>query len=101
MQARDVMTKAVVTIKPETPIGKIAALLVDKHISGVPVVDETGSVVGMVTEDDLYSRMLPTGKNAESGGFLCWPRAKLSARNSCQRSATIIGLHDRSCAPLS
>ena len=59
MQARDVMTKAVVTIKPETPIGKIAALLVDKHISGVPVVDETGSVVGMVTEDDLLQSNAP------------------------------------------
>ncbi len=59
MQARDVMTKAVVTVKPETPIGKIAALLLEKRISGVPVVDETGSVVGMVTEDDLLRSNAP------------------------------------------
>jgi CBS domain-containing protein len=59
MQARDVMTKAVVTVKPETPIGKIAALLLEKRISGVPVVDETGAVVGMVTEGDLLKSNAP------------------------------------------
>ncbi len=59
MQARDVMTKAVVTIKPETPIGEIAQLLLEKRISGVPVVDETGSVAGMVTEGDLLKSNAP------------------------------------------
>jgi CBS domain-containing protein len=59
MQARDVMTKAVVTVTPEMPIGKIASLLLEKRISGVPVVDETGSVVGMVTEGDLLKSNAP------------------------------------------
>ena len=59
MQARDVMTKAVVTVTPETPIGKIASLLLEKRISGVPVVDETGSVIGMVTEGDLLKSNAP------------------------------------------
>ena len=59
MQARDVMTKAVVTVTPETPTGKIASLLLEKRISGVPVVDETGSVVGMVTENDLLKSSAP------------------------------------------
>jgi CBS domain-containing protein len=59
MQARDVMTKAVVTIRPETPTGQIASLLLEKRISGVPVVDETGLVVGMVTEGDLLMSNAP------------------------------------------
>ncbi len=59
MQARDVMTKAVVTVTPETPIGKIASLLLEKRISGVPVLDETGSIVGMVTEGDLLKSNAP------------------------------------------
>ena len=59
MQARDVMTKAVVTVTPETQIGKIATLLLEERISGVPVVDETGSVVGMVTEGDLLKSNAP------------------------------------------
>ncbi len=59
MQARDVMTKAVVTVKPEASIAEIASLLLEKRISGVPVVDETGSVVGMVTEGDLLKSNAP------------------------------------------
>ena len=59
MQARDVMTKAVVTVKPETPVGRIAALLLEKRISGMPVVDETGSVIGIVTEGDLLKSNAP------------------------------------------
>ena len=57
--ARDVMTKAVVTVKPETPMGKIAALLLENAISGVPVVDETGAVIGIVTEGDLLKLNAP------------------------------------------
>ena len=64
MQARDVMTKAVVTVSPETPIGKIAELLLEKRISGVPVLDETGSVVGMATEGDLLRGNSRPGETA-------------------------------------
>ena len=59
MQARDVMTTAVVTVRPETPMGKIAEILLEKRISGVPVLDETGAVIGMVTEGDLLKSNAP------------------------------------------
>lgn len=59
MQARDVMTKPVVTVKPETQIGRIAALLLEKRISGLPVVDDAGSLVGVVTEGDLLTLYAP------------------------------------------
>ena len=62
MQARDVMTKPAITVKPEAPVGEIAALLLDKQISGVPVVDETGFIVGMVSEADL---LRPNGSDRE------------------------------------
>lgn len=55
MNAADIMTAPVVTIEPGTPIAKIAALLDERHISGVPVVAE-GKVVGMVSEGDLLRR---------------------------------------------
>jgi CBS domain-containing protein len=53
MQARDVMTTDVAFVKPETPIRKIAELLLERKISAVPVVDAGGAVVGMVSEGDL------------------------------------------------
>ncbi len=56
MQAKDIMTPAVITVSPTTPVAQIAQLLREKHISGVPVVNEAGKVVGLVTEIDLIKR---------------------------------------------
>ncbi len=74
MQARDVMTTDVVTVQPETPIRQIAALLLEKRISAVPVVDATGAVVGMVSEGDLIRFTLPR-MFAATGGLSCWRKA--------------------------
>jgi CBS domain-containing protein len=56
MQARDVMTTKVVTVRPDTRVEQIAALLLERRISGVPVVDVDGRLVGIVTEGDLMRR---------------------------------------------
>jgi CBS domain-containing protein len=56
MLARDLMTKDVISVSPETPINEISRLLAAKGISAVPVVDEAGKAVGMVSEGDLIGR---------------------------------------------
>jgi CBS domain-containing protein len=56
MQASDVMTTNVVTVGPDTRVGQIAALLLERRISGVPVVNADGRLVGIVTEGDLMRR---------------------------------------------
>ncbi|HEY1431662.1 MAG TPA: CBS domain-containing protein [Stellaceae bacterium] len=56
MKARDVMTSAVVSVSPETPISEVAKILRDNGISAVPVVDKAGAPVGMVSEGDLLGR---------------------------------------------
>jgi CBS domain-containing protein len=56
LTAKDIMTKDVITVKPETSIEELSSILVNNEISGVPVVDETGSLYGIVTENDLISR---------------------------------------------
>ncbi len=63
MQAKDVMTPDPVTVRPETPVEEIARLLLDKRISGVPVVDEAGRVVGIVSEGDLIRRLEDSGED--------------------------------------
>lgn len=55
MQARDVMTAPVVSITPFTSVRDIAALLLERRISGVPVLEGT-RLVGMVSESDLLHR---------------------------------------------
>jgi CBS domain-containing protein len=53
MKVRDVMTRTVLSVRPETPLKDVAALMVEHGISGVPVVDEQGAVVGVVSEADF------------------------------------------------
>jgi CBS domain-containing protein len=56
MQAKAVMTAAVASVGPDTPRSKIAALLLEKGISAVPVVDQGGVPIGIVSEGDLIGR---------------------------------------------
>ena len=51
-----VMTTKVITVSPETPIAEVARILVEREISGLPVVDAGGRVVGVVSEGDLLVR---------------------------------------------
>ncbi|WP_029011379.1 CBS domain-containing protein [Azospirillum halopraeferens] len=56
MQAKHVMTSPVITVTPDTPVPDIAALLLQRRISGVPVTEADGRLVGIVTEGDLLHR---------------------------------------------
>ena len=56
MKARDVMTSKVVAVHPDTPTRDIARLLLENHISAVPVLDRSGAPIGMVSEGDLIGR---------------------------------------------
>ncbi len=56
LQARDIMTKEVITVSPEMPVLDLARLLAEKKDHGVPVVDDDGQLVGMVTQSDLIDR---------------------------------------------
>jgi CBS domain-containing protein len=56
MKVRDIMTETVVTIPPTMTVGEVAALLRERDLSGVPVIDASGVLVGMVSELDLIAR---------------------------------------------
>jgi len=56
LKAKDIMTEEVITVKPETTIEEFARLLMKRQISGAPVVDDKGKIVGIVTENDLISK---------------------------------------------
>lgn len=57
MFAADVMTHDVVTVHTDTTVKEIAEILLAKGISGVPVVDAAGGLVGIVSEGDLMHRV--------------------------------------------
>jgi CBS domain-containing protein len=56
MQVREIMTRDVVTVRPETPVNEIARAMVGRDLSGLPVVGASGEVLGMVSELDLIAR---------------------------------------------
>ncbi len=57
MIASDIMTRNVHTIHPGASAQEAARLLSQEHISGVPVVDANGKVIGIVTEADIISKV--------------------------------------------
>jgi CBS domain-containing protein len=56
LTAADVMTREVKTVTRETTVRELADLFISNRISSVPVVDEGGRLVGMVTETDLIEQ---------------------------------------------
>lgn len=49
----DVMSRDPITVKPQTPIKEAIKILAEQRISGLPVVDDAGSLVGVISETDL------------------------------------------------
>ena len=56
MTAKEIMTTDVITLTPETDIGRAAQLLLDKGINGAPVLDDEGRVVGILCQSDLVAQ---------------------------------------------
>src|SRR6516165_6299877 len=56
MKAADGMGFNVVTVVVNASVGEVAAMLLNNHISGAPVVDDKGELVGIVSEGDLIRR---------------------------------------------
>jgi CBS domain-containing protein len=56
MNVRDVMTPHVVSVTPDETVSVAAGLMLQKKISGIPVVDNLGNLVGVVTEGDFLRR---------------------------------------------
>src|SRR6516165_10693722 len=57
MIARDIMTRNVYTTSPEVSVQEVAQLLVQKDISGAPVLNRDGQIIGIVTEADIIGKV--------------------------------------------
>lgn len=65
-----VMTRDVVSVTPDTPLKDVAAAIVERGISGLPVCDADGAVVGVLSEADLLVKQ--GGSPERSGGLFAW-----------------------------
>jgi CBS domain-containing protein len=71
MNARDVMTRNVVSVSPDTTVAELVNVLLTRNISGVPVIDADGTLVGVVTEGDLVRRA-ELGTERKRGGWIAF-----------------------------
>jgi CBS domain-containing protein len=56
MRAHQIMTRKVITVGTTTSIVEVANIMLEKHVSGLPVVDETGKLVGIISQGDFIRR---------------------------------------------
>lgn len=59
MTIRSIMTTNVITVRETAPLSEVARIIVAHHLSGVPVVDDTGRMVGIISERDVLREMHP------------------------------------------
>ncbi|WP_305041556.1 CBS domain-containing protein [Geoalkalibacter sp.] len=59
LKAKDIMTREVISVTPETGVEELARLFMEKNISAMPVVTDGGKLFGIVTETDLVSQDRP------------------------------------------
>ena len=56
LKVKDIMTTEIITVSPETEIVQVTKLLLENRINGVPVLDETGRLVGILCQSDLIAQ---------------------------------------------
>jgi CBS domain-containing protein len=94
VKVEDVMTTDVLSVGPDTPLKAVAAQLVEHAISGMPVVNDAGEVLGVISEGDLLVK--ESGPTPRRSGLIAWlldstdpdVRSKLGARTAGEAMTT-------------
>ena len=68
LRARDFMTPHLVTLRPDMELMDAIKLLLEKQISGAPVVDAQGNLVGILTERDCLAQVIVASYHGEAAG---------------------------------
>lgn len=66
MQIRDIMTNPVISVKTDTPIFDVSKLMKEHNIGSIPVCDNSGAVVGIVTDRDIVTRNIANGTDPKT-----------------------------------
>jgi len=102
--AKDIMTKDVITVHPEMDIHELARLFILKNISGAPVVDENGKVLGVVLEEDLILQdkkvHLPTLVSILNGVF-AFGEGRFEQEMQKMSAITVDGLMEKNVSLIS
>jgi CBS domain-containing protein/mannitol/fructose-specific phosphotransferase system IIA component (Ntr-type) len=95
LTVRDVMQRRRLSVRPEAPLGEASRLMVAHDVTALPVVSETGEVLGVITHRELLRHLLPLYvKRMSSGEFRSAPRG--AAANVDPHSIPVREVMDRS-----
>ncbi len=64
-KVKDIMVSAVVSVRPEMPVYEAIRLMVNRNITGLPVVDEQLNIVGVLSEKDVLQLLYDTEIHAD------------------------------------
>jgi CBS domain-containing protein len=92
MNAGDVMTRPAATLRDDASLGDAIGLMQDRAVSGLPVLDRYGRLVGMLTEGDLLRRVeVGTGAHHRSGWWDFLRAAGADAREYVRTHSRTVG----------
>jgi CBS domain-containing protein len=110
MRARELMTRTPITVPVDMKVAALCDLLQEKNINGAPVVDGSGRLVGVVTQEDIiYGAMghptdgdpiIGAANPAPPAGLPAEPTGRRSTRTSKQVVAMLRGRHLREAPPV-
>lgn len=85
--ARDIMTTDVIWVKKETSIYEAGELLLEKNVTGMPVVEDDMTVTGVITEQDILKLFHADGsaENKTVKDFMTWPPVYCRDEDSFER----------------
>ena len=90
LTVRDLMTPDVLAARPDQSLGDIARLMIEKDVRAIPVVDEGGALVGMVTHRELLRYLIPDYlQKTKSGEFRAVSKTQLHRGSSDPRALPV------------
>lgn len=95
LHASDVMIKDVLTVSEKTPLKEVTKLFGDKHITGAPVVNEAGELVGVISESDIIRKTTSIGAWSPNlaGQIMTKPAVTVEPGETLQRICEL--MHNR------
>jgi CBS domain-containing protein len=90
LTVRDLMTPDVLAARPEQTLGEVARLMIDKDVRAIPVVDEGGALMGMVTHRELLRYLIPDYiQKTKSGEFRAVTKTQLQRGSADPRQLPV------------
>jgi len=95
LYASDVMVKDVITVNEKTPLKEVTNLFGEKHITGVPVVNADGQLVGVLSESDIIRKTTSLGAWSpnQAGQIMTKPPVTVLPNEPLQKVCEL--MHDR------